>query len=86
MTSEVERTFFNYELSDSVRTLLLNEIGNRRSGRSEFAFNVVDVVLDFDARTATIVDVLTVGVEAVLPLADFTRRLSSSGPPQTQGP
>ena len=40
------------------RRLLLDEAGGRSSGCAEFTFDVFDVQLDFDARTATVTDVL----------------------------
>lgn len=79
MASELERRFFDDELNEFVRGLLLAEIDRRHSGRAEFTFNVVDVLLDFDERTATLEDVLAAGGEAVLPLDDFIVRLRSSG-------
>ena len=72
------RRFFDDEADDYVRRTLLAEAAHRETGRREFTFNVVDVLLDFDARTVTLSDVLTAGTELELPLDDFLARLRAS--------
>ena len=62
-----------------VRRLLLDEAGGRTAGRVEFNFDVFDVELDFDTRTATVTDVLARDDSATTDLADFLSRAASFG-------
>ena len=77
-TPALLRRFFDDEADDYVRRTLLAEAARRETGRREFTFNVVDVLLDFDARTVTLSDVLTAGTELELPMDDFLARLRAS--------
>jgi hypothetical protein len=62
-----------------VRRLLLDEARGRTAGCVEFNFDVFDVVLDFDARTATVTDALAPDDSATTDLADFLSRAASFG-------
>ncbi|MFF1823237.1 aconitase X swivel domain-containing protein [Kribbella sp. NPDC058245] len=73
--SELEHRFFTEELDEGVRRLLLGEFERRRVGRAQFTFNVVDVLMDFDAQTVTLAGILVSEGEVVLPLAGFRERL-----------
>ncbi|TDD17096.1 hypothetical protein E1218_28580 [Kribbella turkmenica] len=74
---ELERRFFEDEVNEYVRALLLAEIGRRDRGRAEFTFNTVDVLIDVDAGTVKLADILAAGPEVVLPLDDFSARLQA---------
>ncbi|MFI5731156.1 aconitase X swivel domain-containing protein [Kribbella sp. NPDC051587] len=73
--SELERLFFTDEADGWVRQRLLGEFERRRDGRADFTFTMVDVVMDFDAQTATLSGILAEDGEVVLPLAEFRERL-----------
>jgi hypothetical protein len=62
-----------------VRRLLLDEAGGRTTGCVEFNFDLFDVVLDFDARIATVTDVLARDDSALMDLAAFLSRAASFG-------
>lgn len=67
------------ESTPIVRRLLLDESGGRTAGCVEFNFDTFDVELDFDARTATVTDVLTSHDSATADLAEFLSRAASFG-------
>lgn len=54
-----------------VRRRLLDEAAGRSSGAAEFQFDTFDVVLDFGAGTATVIDVLAAGDSATADLNEF---------------
>lgn len=63
------------ELNDYVRGVLSAELKTRKTGRRRFTFNVFDVVLDMDSRTATIDDVLEADSTQSVPLVQFQARI-----------
>lgn len=76
---DVLERFMRDELDEFVRTRVLNEARSRTTGEALLTFNIFDVRLDFDVRSATIVDVLEPDVDESVPLEDFVARLDSAG-------
>ncbi len=68
--------FWADESTPYVRRILLDEAARKNEGATRFEFNMYAVVLDFDAGTATVEDLLetgsteTVGLESFLSTAE----------------
>ena len=56
--------------------LVFRELETRTTGRRRFTFNITNVVIDFDAETATIEDVLEADVSYSMPLSEFRARVA----------
>jgi hypothetical protein len=81
MTQSLLDRFFAEEADDYVLTLLKAELENRTSGSRRFTFNLFDVTMDFDNRTATIDDVLEADSSFSMALDDFEAAISLKGGP-----
>ncbi len=57
----------------------MDEASGRTSGAVTCTFNIYDVTLDFDAGTATVIDVLSAGDDESVPLTEFLDRADSFG-------
>lgn len=69
--------FWDEESTPVVRRLLLDEAAGRETGRVTFEFNLWDVTLDFDERTATVASVLEEGESEAVGLESFLDRAAS---------
>ena len=68
-----------------MRRLLLDEAAGRESGSALLNFDMTDVRLDFDANTATVVDVLGSLPDETQPLATFLAAAAAFGDSPLQG-
>jgi hypothetical protein len=71
----IER-FFEVEVDEHMRRVLVEELRSRTTGSRYFTFNIFNVQMDFDDGMATIEDELDAANPASLPLDEFHRRLT----------
>jgi hypothetical protein len=69
--------FFDEEFTERDRVRFMDELATRRVGKQTFNFNVFDVVVDVDAGTVTIIDILEPNSEQVVAMGEFRTRLGS---------
>jgi hypothetical protein len=72
--SDLESGFWTLESNSHVRRVLLNEVVGKHEGATRFEFNMYAVVLDFDAATATVEDILTANGNVTVELESFLSR------------
>lgn len=70
--------FLHNLMGPAERVAILAVRDRRTSGVEELTFNVTDVTLDFDKRTATVDDELDAAVSESTDLDDFFRRVESA--------
>lgn len=70
--------FLAHEASSDVRSELLEEMGRRQTGRRVFTFNCFDVIVDDDAKSVTVDDVLDIERSATVSFSAFSALLQHS--------
>lgn len=76
MSTLIER-FFDEEASPHARARIREEATNRTSGVAYFAFNVLNLRLDFDQGLATVEDELDPEAEESMALLEFMTQLGA---------
>lgn len=72
---------FLSDLGEPERSRILTVPQRRAAGIEELTYNVIEIQLDFDSRTASVYDVLDATITETLPLKEFLEAVDSGSVP-----